>query len=47
MAASCISTNFLKTVFSCLCVECVQSDNSDKLSKFVNAINGNEGTGYV
>jgi len=24
----------------------VQSVNSDKLSKFVNAINGNEGTGY-
>ena len=29
-----------------LSVECLQSVNSDKLSKFVNAINGNEGTGY-
>jgi len=28
------------------CVDCLQSINSDKLSKFVNAINGNEGTGY-
>ena len=32
--------------FWCWCVDCLQSINSDKLSKFVNAINGNEGTGY-
>ena len=32
--------------FWCWRVDCLQSINSDKLSKFVNAINGNEGTGY-